>query len=141
MFATIEMMAEVPVYPERVYRACLDDFELAQITRQPARIVPQVGGKLQLFGEKVTGEFRQLVPYNYLEMTWHVQGETLAPDSRVAIRIEPTCVGCLFRVWHHGVQLNRVQEMLRWWEENYLRPLQAYFEELVGDYVADLSEG
>lgn len=141
MFATIEMVIEIPVYPERVYRACLDDFELAQITRQPAYIVPKVGGELRLLGGKVTGEFRRIVPYNCLEMTWHVMGEALAPDSQIVIRIEPTCVGSLFRILHHGVDLSRVQDMLQWWENNYLRPFQTYFENLVGDYMADLSDG
>ncbi len=141
MFATIEMVVEVPVYPERVYRAYLDGFEFAQITHQPAHIVPRVGGELRLLGGRVTGEFRRLVPYNYLEMTWHIQGEPLAPDSQVVIRIEPTCVGSLLRVWHRGVELKRVQDMLQWWENNCLRPLQTYFEDWVGDYIADLSDG
>lgn len=141
MFATIELAIEVPVYPERVFRAWLDGFEFAKITRQPARIVPQVGGNLWLLGGEVTGIFRRLVPYNHLEMTWQIRGKTSSHASQVEIRIEPTCTGSLFRVWHHGVDLSEVQNVLKWWEENFLRPLQAHFENLVGDYVADLSDG
>ncbi|KPL84584.1 hypothetical protein SE15_05810 [Thermanaerothrix daxensis] len=141
MFVTIEMGVEIPVYPERIYRAWLDSFEHSQFTQKSARIEARVGGAFWALDGGVQGTFNCMVPHNYIAQNWQIRDEPLSADSSIEIRIEPTCTGSLFRVWHHGVRADSTRAMMHWWETNYLRPLQAYFEALVGEYIADLSDG
>ncbi|WP_299028023.1 SRPBCC domain-containing protein [uncultured Thermanaerothrix sp.] len=141
MFGTIEIDIEIPVYPERIYRAWLDSFEHAQFTHKPARIEAKEGGSFWALDGRVWGRLHRIVPYNHITQSWQVQDEPVSADSSIEIRIEPTCTGSLFRVWHHGVKVESAKAMIGWWEVNYLRPLQDYFEALVGDYIADLSDG
>jgi hypothetical protein len=59
----------------------------------------------------------------------------------IEVKIEPTCTGSLVTIVHSRVAARQTRPIMVWWEQQYLQPLRAYFDELVGEYVADLGDG
>ena len=142
MYASITITIDIPVYPERVYRAWLDSYEHSQITGQQAKLSSNAGEPFSTLDGQVTGVIKTLSPFDRIVQTWSVaQFPDNDPDSEVEITLEPTCTGTELTLVHRGVAANDTRRMLRWWDKTYLRPLGAYFDELVGEYVADMGDG
>lgn len=141
MLASVEMSVEIPVYPERLYRAWLDSAEQRRITGQEALIQAWVGGYFQGLGGRVSGTFLALIPHNFIRQTWGVADLNLRESSILELHLTPTCTGCELKIKHQGVPVSQTREVMVWWEKEYLRPLRAYFDALVGDYIADMSDG
>lgn len=139
--STLEFRVDMPVYPERFYRAWLDSFEHTQFTGQPAKIQPQVGGAFSSLNGKVESRLTRLVAHSLIEQSWKIEGLPLEQDSCISLAIQPTCMGCEVRLRHSGVPVTLNRMLLFWWEEQYFRPMRAYFEAIVGDYVADMGDG
>ncbi|MFN7036005.1 MAG: SRPBCC domain-containing protein [Bellilinea sp.] len=139
--STIQFTVEIPVYPERVYRAWLDSYEHSRFSGQPAVIQPEAGGNFNVMNGKVKSRLIRLVPHSLIEQTWQIVGLPLEEDSRISLMLQPTCAGSEVRLLHQGVPLEWGKSLLRWWEEQYFRPLRTYFEAIVGDYVADMGDG
>lgn len=137
----LQFTVEIPVYPERLYRAWLDSYEHSRFTGKKAEIAPQVEGGFHSLAGSVSGRLIRLVPHSLIEQTWQVRDLPLDADSYITLRMQPTCTGCELTLFHSGVPVALNNRMLDWWESSYLRPLQQYFEELVGDYVADMGDG
>ncbi|GIV65708.1 MAG: SRPBCC domain-containing protein [Chloroflexota bacterium] len=139
--STLQFTVEIPVYPERVYRAWLDSYEHGQFTGQPANIQAEAGGRFITLSGQVKSSLIRLVPHSSIEQTWQIEDFPLESDSSILLTLQPTCTGCEVRLQHRGVPLEWGKKLLRWWEEQYFRPLKAYFEAIVGDYVADMGDG
>lgn len=139
--STIQFSVEIPVYPERVYRAWLDGYEHSRFTGKKAEIEPRPAGLFTSLDKSVSGRLLRLVPHTLIEQTWQVHDLPLGEDSRIILRLQPTCTGCELSLFHYDVPYSLNTMMLSWWETNYLRPLRLYFEELIGDYVADMGDG
>lgn len=139
--STIQFTVEIPVYPERVYRAWLDSYEHSRFSGQPAAIQPETGGTFIVMNGKVKSRLSRLVPHSLIEQTWQIEGLPLEEDSRISLMLQPTCTGCEVRLLHQGVPLEWGKSLLQWWEEQYFCPLRTYFEAIVGDYVADMGDG
>lgn len=139
--ATIEYSIEIPVYPERVYRAWLDSGEHSRFSGEAAHIQAWAGGEFRALGGRVTSRLTRLLPHDCIEQTWQVEGLPLEDDSRISLTLQPTCTGCELKLRHQGVPVSSNRALLAWWEQVYLRPLRAYFDALVGDYVADMGDG
>ena len=142
MAEALEFSFQVPVYPERVYRAWLDGGEQRKMTGQPARVEAREGGNFSLLDNGVEGKIISLTPHDKVVQTWRTpdfpQG-SLA--SQVELRFEPTCTGTELVLKHTGIPDGHSQKMLRLWETELFRPMLRYFEEIVGDYVADMGDG
>ncbi len=142
MYASITVTIDIPVYPERVYRAWLDSYEHSQFTGQPAHLSARTGESFSTLGGQVTGVIKALSPFDRIVQTWQAaQFPENDPASEVEITLEPTCTGSELTLIHRGVAATDTRRMLQWWDSTYLRPLRAYFDELVGDYVADMGDG
>ena len=141
LMASMEMNIEVPVYPERVYRAWLDGAEQRRITGHDAFVQPWVGGEFRGWDGKVRGIFLTLIPHTLIRQTWVLPDFSLDEPSTLELHLAPTCTGCELRIRHQGVPISLTRNVMVWWEGAYLRPLRVYFDALVGDYVADMSDG
>jgi len=139
--STLQFTVEIPVYPERVYRAWLDSYEHGRFTGRAAEIQPETGGRFRALGGTVKSRLTRLVPHSLIEQSWQIEGLPLEEDSRISLTLQPTCTGCEVGLHHQGVPLEWGKTLLQWWEERYFRPLRTYFEEIVGDYVADMGDG
>ena len=143
MTESIKFSFELPVYPERVYRAWLDSYEHSQFTGSPAKIEAVEGGSYTSLDGYVEGKNVVLSPFSRIVQTWRTTGFAAdEPDSEVEIKLEPTCTGTLFILNHRGLpEEDDSQDYLKTWEERYFRPLLQYFEEIVGEYPADMGDG
>ncbi|MFA5837385.1 MAG: SRPBCC domain-containing protein [Bellilinea sp.] len=142
MFATISMTVDIPVYPERVYRAWLDSYEHSRFTDHPVSISGRVGEPFSTLDGKVAGVTQVSTPFDRIVQTWNLaEFPHNQPDSILELTFEPTCTGSQVKVTQTGVEAGSTRQMMQWWEDHYLRPLRDYFDELVGDYPADEGDG
>lgn len=138
MAESINISVDLPVFPERVYRAWLDGAEHAKITGKKASIEAREGGEFSAMDGDVEGEILVMTPHNRIVQTWQTKDfPEGSPASQVDINLETTCQGTLVNVNQTGIPDGKSGSQLQWWENNYLRPMKQYFEDLVGEYVAD----
>jgi activator of HSP90 ATPase len=141
MAETLVFSIELPVYPERVYRAWLDTYEHGVFTGKKAQINARVGGTFEAVAGQVKGEIKVMTPHDRIVQTWHMAGFPSNGDAEVELLLEPTCTGTELKFRHSGIPDGKSRETLQWWESTYLRPLLDYFEKLVGEYPADMGDG
>ncbi|HWR66660.1 MAG TPA: SRPBCC domain-containing protein [Bellilinea sp.] len=142
MYATISMTVDIPVYPERVYRAWMDSYEHSRFTGKAATIAGQAGGKFTALAGAVESIIQVATPFDRIVQTWKVsQFPQNAPDSSIELSFEPTCTGAQVTLTHSGVDAAITRQMMQWWEDTYFRPLRDYFDALIGDYVSDMGDG
>jgi uncharacterized protein YndB with AHSA1/START domain len=135
---SLKFSVELPVSPERVYRAWMDGYEHSRFTGSPAQIDAQKGGKYSASDGYIEGETQELTPFSRIVQTWRTKDfPSGSPDSTVEIKLEPTCLGAQFILNHTGIPDGQSKKYLEQWENFYLRPLLAYFEDIVGDSVVD----
>ena len=139
MAESMEMTVELPVYPERVYRAWLDGAEQQRMTGKAAQVENEDGGAFSALDGEVRGELISRVPHDLIRQTWQMPGMT--PEGQLELRLEPTCTGAELRVTLTGIANGKTREMMQWWERVYLRPMKRYFDEIVGEYTADMGDG
>jgi activator of HSP90 ATPase len=142
MAENIKFSFEVPVYPERVFRSWLDGGEQSRITGRKARVEAQVGGKFSFLDDQVQGEILVMTPHDTIVQTWQDKAfPASTDDTQVELRFEPTCTGTELTLVHTGIPDGFSRQVMDRWEQELFRPMLKYFEELVGDYTADMSDG
>jgi uncharacterized protein YndB with AHSA1/START domain len=135
---SIKFSIDLPVSPERIYRAWMDSYEHSRFTGSPARIEEKQGGKFTARDGYIQGENQVLSPFGRIVQTWRTTDFPAdSPDSTVEIKLEPTCLGSQLTLTQTGIPDGQSQRYMEVWEKDYFRPLLAYFEEIVGDYTAD----
>ena len=139
MAESLNYSFDLPVYPERVYRAWLDGAEHRPITGRKARIDATVGGAFLLLDGQVSGSFTTLTPHDRIVQTWQMDGQE--QPGQVELVLEPTCTGTELKLRQTGIAPGKTREMIEWWEKTYFRHMKAHFEGIVGDYVADMGDG
>lgn len=142
MYASITFTVDLPVYPERVYRAWLDGYEHTLFTGSPAQIEGQVGHSFLTLNGQVKGVIKNLSPFGRIVQTWNTaEFPANDPGAEIELTLEPTCTGTQMTLIHRGVDAGSTRLAMQWWEDVYFRPLRKYFDDLVGDYVADMGDG
>jgi uncharacterized protein YndB with AHSA1/START domain len=139
MAESIKLQIDLPVSPERVYRAWLDGYEHGRITGGRASVEARVGGRFTARDGYVSGETLVMSPYSRIVQTWRTRDfPPGSPASRVELRLEPTCLGALLVLEHTGLPDGQARKTMDSWMEHYFRPMRAYFEEQVGDGPVDI---
>jgi uncharacterized protein YndB with AHSA1/START domain len=136
---SIQFSFDLPVSPERVYRAWFDSFEYSQFSGSPAQIDPRVGGDFTLRGGFIRGKNLVMTPFSHIVQTWQAADfPPGSPDSTVDIQLEPTCLGALFTLTQTGVPAGQSSRILQDWVDACFRPLLDYFEALLSGTAADI---
>src|SRR5512133_2785898 len=131
---SLKISVDLPVSPERVFRAWLDSYEHSQFTGSPAKIDPQVGGRFTAWDGYITGQTLVRTPFSRIVQRWRTsEFPAGSPDSQVEITLEPTCTGCQVTLLQTSIPEGQSRQYLQGWEEYYFRPLKNYFEAIVGD--------
>jgi uncharacterized protein YndB with AHSA1/START domain len=139
MAEALKISVDLPVSPERAFRAWFDSYEHSQFTGSPAKIDPQVGGKFTAWDGYIQGKTLVKTPFNHIVQSWRTdEFPAGSPDSQVEITIEPTCTGCQLTLVHTGIPDGQAQQYLQGWDEYYFRPLLNYFEKQVGETAVDM---
>lgn len=139
MSETILFTVDFPVSPERAYHAWFDSYEHSQFTGKEANISATPGQAYTSLDGLVSGEIVVATPFSHIVQTWKTsEYPPDAPASEVDIRLEATCLGCLFTLKQTAIPDGFSKQVLEIWEKAYLRPLKDYFEALVGDSAVDI---
>ncbi len=139
MAESLKITIDLPVSPERVFRAWLDSYEHSRFTGSPARIDPQEGGAFTAWDGYILGQTLVKSPFSRIVQSWRTtEFPPGSPDSRVEIVLEPTCLGCQLTLTQTGIPEGQARMYMQGWEEYYFRPMLNYFEALVGDSPVDM---
>jgi len=139
MAESLKLQVDLPVSPERVYRAWLDGYEHSQFTKSPAKIEAKVGGRYTAFDGYIEGETLVMTPFTRIVQTWRTGDFARgSPDTQIELTLEQTCLGSLLILEQTGIPAGQTRKYLDDWTERYLRPLRDYFDELVGESVIDI---
>ncbi len=139
MAEAIKLSVDLPVFPERVYRAWLDGYEMSQITGSPAEIDAHVGGKYTAWDGYIVGQTLVMTPFSHIVQTWRTQDfPPGSPDLRVDIRLEPTCLGTQLVLEQTSLPDGQSKMYLEGWMKDYFRPMRDYFDALIGETPADM---
>lgn len=139
---SIKFSFDLPVSPERAYRAWIDSHELSQFTGSPAKIEAVKDGQYTALDGYVRGKNLVLSPFSRIVQTWRTNDFAESdPDSQVELKFEPTCLGTQVTLLHTGLPGQDAGEYLETWEKRFFRPMLRYFEEIVGEYSADMGDG
>ena len=139
MAESIQFSIDLPVSPERVFRAWFDSYEYSRFTGSPAEIDPQVGGAYTLRGGLIRGKTLVMTQFSHIVQTWRAADfPPGSPDAVVDIRLEPTCLGTQLHLTQTGVLDGQASRILQDWADNCFRPLSVYFEEMLADSAADI---
>lgn len=139
MAESIQFSIDLPVSPERVFRAWFDSYEFGRITGSPAQIDPRVGGDYALRGGLIHGKTLVMTQFSHIVQTWRAADFPAgSPDAVVDIRLEPTCLGAMLHLTQTGVPAGQSSRILQDWVDGCFRPLSAYFEEMLAGSAADI---
>jgi len=139
MAESIQFSIDLPVSPERVFRAWFDSYEHSRFTGSPVEIDPRAGGAYTLRGGFIRGKTLVMTQFSHIVQTWRAADfPPGSPDAVVDIRLEPTCLGALLTLTQTGVPDGRSSTILRDWVDKCFRPLSVYFEEMLAGSAADI---
>jgi uncharacterized protein YndB with AHSA1/START domain len=139
MSESLRIQVDLPVSPERVYRAWLDGHEHSQFTGSDAKIEAREGGKYSAWDGYITGETQVVTPFTRIVQTWRTtEFPDGSPDSLLEIKLEPTCLGALLTLDQSGIPDGQAKQYLEGWEDYYFRPMKEYFENLLGESAVDI---
>jgi uncharacterized protein YndB with AHSA1/START domain len=139
MSESIQFSFDLPVSPERVYRAWFDGYEFGKITGSLAQIDPRVGGAFSYRDGFIRGRIRVMTPFSHIVQTWRAGDfPPGSPDSEVEIQLEPTCLGAMLTLTQTGLPAGQSSRYLQDWVDACFRPLLRYFEASVSGMPTDI---
>lgn len=139
MTESINLSVDLPVSPERVYRAWLDGYEHSQFTGSTTMIDSRPGGAFTARDGYVKGKILVMTPFSHIVQDWRTGDfPSESPDSRVDIKLEPTCLGAQLTLTQTGIPDGHARQSMGDWVEHYFKPMLGYFEEMTGDSAVDM---
>lgn len=139
MSESLNLSVDLPVSPERVYRAWFDAYEYSQITGKAAQIDAQVGGSFTVWDGAATGINQVMTPFSHIVQSWRgTDFPPGSPDSSVDIVLQPTCLGAQLTLEQMNIPDGQAKKWMDAWVDTALRPLRRYFDALVGDDRVDM---
>ncbi len=136
---SLKISIDLPVSPERVFRAWLDSYEHSRFTGSPAKIGDRAGGAYTAFDGDIQGVTLVCSPYSRIVQTWRTREfPPGSPDTQIEIRLEPTCLGTQLILLQTGIPDGQSTRYITQWEARYLRPMSDYFEAMVGESSVDI---
>lgn len=114
-----------------LYQTFTDPARLAAFTRAPPKLFEgaHVGGRFELFGGNVTGEYAALEEPTRIVQKWRLQQWPAGHYSRLEIRFDQNDVDAVtvMRVNWDGVPVGQEEVTRRNWGEYYVRSIKTTF--------------
>lgn len=114
-----------------LYQTFVDPARLAAFTREPPRVFEgaKVGGKFQLFGGNVSGEYRELDEPKKIVQTWRLAQWPADHFSTLQIEFDQNDVDhvTVMRVTWKGVPVGQEEVTKRNWLEYYVKSIKTTF--------------
>lgn len=116
---------------EEMYQTFIDPGRLAAFTRSPPKVFEgaKKGGKFELFGGNVSGEYVELVPPKKIVQSWRLSQWPAGHYSRLQIEFDQNDVDhvTVMRVTWEGVPVGQEEVTKRNWLEYYVKSIKQTF--------------
>jgi activator of HSP90 ATPase len=116
---------------DQLFLTFTDPQRIAAFTRAPPKVFEgaQEGGKFEIFGGNVSGEFTKLDKPTYIEQKWRLAQWPAGHFSTMKIKFEQNDVDAvtIMRVDWVGVPIGQEESTKRNWEEYYVRSIKTTF--------------
>jgi len=116
---------------EQLFETFTDPQRIAAFTRAPPKLFEgaKVGGKFEIFGGNVSGEFSKLDRPTYIEQKWRLAQWPAGHFSTLKIKFEQNDVDAvtIMKVDWEGVPIGQEEPTKRNWSEYYVRSMKTTF--------------
>jgi activator of HSP90 ATPase len=113
--------------PQRVYAALMSSKAFAAFSGMPAKIDPQVGGAISMFGGLIVGRNIELLPGRRIVQAWRpVQDFPSGVYSLVKMDLSPAGAGTRLSLDHTGFPEGHFDHLNEGWPPRYWNPLKTY---------------
>jgi activator of HSP90 ATPase len=116
---------------EQLYETFTDPQRIAAFTRAPPKLFEgaREGGKFELFGGNVQGEYTKLQKPTYIEQSWRLAQWPANHFSTLKIKFEQNDVDAvtIMRVDWEGVPIGQEEPTQKNWSEYYVRSIKTTF--------------
>jgi len=116
---------------DQLFLTFTDPQRIAAFTRAPPKVFEgaQEGGKFEIFGGNVSGQFTKLDKPTYIEQKWRLAQWPAGHFSTMKIKFEQNDVDAvtIMRVDWVGVPIGQEESTKRNWEEYYVRSIKTTF--------------
>lgn len=116
---------------EQLFETFTDPQRIAAFTRAPPKVFEgaKQGGKFEIFGGNVSGEYVNLDKPTYIEQKWRLAQWPAGHFSTLKIKFEQNDVDAvtIMRVDWEGVPIGQEEPTKRNWSEYYIRSIKTTF--------------
>jgi activator of HSP90 ATPase len=126
---TLQMAAQLPESPHRLYDMYLDPEIHAAFTGAPVTIAPVIGAEFRAFDGALAGKILHLVPKRLIVQAWrasHWSPEDL--DSTLILTFWPDEAGARIELVQVNVADHDLAGVSQGWEKYYWTPWREYLE-------------
>jgi activator of HSP90 ATPase len=126
---TLQMAAQLPESPHRLYDMYLDPEIHAAFTGAPVTIAPVIGAEFRAFDGALAGKILHLVPKRLIVQAWrasHWSPEDL--DSTLILTFWPDEAGARIEFVQVNVADHDLAGVSQGWEKYYWTPWREYLE-------------
>lgn len=128
---TVTDNVEFQTTAEQLYQTFVDPARLAAFTRAPPKVFEgaKKGGKFELFGGNVSGEYLELVENKRVVQSWRLAQWPAGHFSKLQIEFDQNDVDhvTVMRVMWDGVPVGQEEVTKRNWLEYYVRSIKQTF--------------
>lgn len=126
---TIQIAAQLPESPDRLFDMYLDPVIHAAFTGAPVTIAPNVGAEFRAFDGALSGRILQLVPKRLIVQAWRAEHWNLEDlDSTLVLTFWPDEGGARIELVHVNVADHDFAGVSEGWEKYYWTPWRKYLE-------------
>ena len=126
---TIQIAAQLPESPERLFDMYLDPVIHAAFTGAPVTIAPNVGTELRAFDGALSGRILHLVPKRLIVQAWRAEHWNLEDlDSTLVLTFWPDEGGARIELVHVNVADHDFAGVSEGWGKYYWTPWRKYLE-------------
>jgi len=128
---TLSDQQEFRTTAEQLYETFTDPQRITAFTRGPPKVFEgaREGGKFEIFGGNVSGEYVKLTKPTYIEQKWRLAQWPTGHYSTLKIKFEQNDVDAvtIMRVDWEGVPIGQEEPTKRNWDEYYVRSIKTTF--------------
>jgi activator of HSP90 ATPase len=130
-----ELTIELPVSPDRLFRAWLDSDEHTAFTGSKAAFLNEEGTPFTAWDGYIEGEILELEVGKRILQTWRTTDFPYnAEYSFLELIFNPIESGCKLTLHHWNIPKGQGAEYHKGWEAYYFIPMREYFEKF-GKYI------
>jgi activator of HSP90 ATPase len=128
---TVNDNEEFRTTADEMYQTFVDPQRLAAFTRSPPKVFEgaEKGGKFELFGGNVSGEYLELEPGRKIVQSWRLSQWPAGHFSKIQIEFDQNNVDhvTVMRVTWEGVPVGQEEVTKRNWQEYYVKSIKQTF--------------